>query len=81
MVKAKNVVFWGMVAVLGFQWIRKVAASMDGGYLGARRSGNEGNVRGGRRTAGPLGTGTLGKAEAYTDAFPEEGLGGIDPGR
>lgn len=75
MVKAKDVVLLGFFGLLGYLAVKETMT----GAKGHRRTSPRRN-RGGRAIH-PLGNGSLGRAEAYTDAFPEEGLGGLDPGR
>ena len=77
MSKMEKVIFWAALGALGFWLLKK--------QRGGTADGSGGGVGGGRsgRSDQPyrLGSGSLGRAEAYGDAFPEEGLGGIDPGR
>lgn len=80
MVKAKSFVFWGVLGVLGYLAAKKALAGVDGAYQTGRRLGQRGNGGVGRAPH-RLGTASLGRAEAYSDAFPEEGLGGTEPWR
>lgn len=73
MTRAKDVVFWGMLAVLGFLGAKRLLAGVAGSYRTGRGAGLWGNVRGGGGPDSARFQG-LGRADAYTDAFPEDGL-------
>ena len=75
MSKVEKAIVWGAVGAFAFWMLKKEARRAPGeGWAG-------GNGDGSSKQPYRLGTGSLGGADAYTDAFPEDGIGGIDPGR